>query len=131
MSVANAVAAGRRMANARMTETVTVTTTAPGEVMDESTGTYPDVIVSHYGGVARIKYPTLTVSESTPVGQTLAAQDVTLHLPVGLASQVQVDDVVTVTASTVDTDLVGRVYRIKGLAQAGQTTAHRFPLESN
>ncbi|WP_277870939.1 DUF6093 family protein [Cryobacterium sp. Hh11] len=122
---------GRTQANARMTESVTVTTTTPGTTMDETTGTYPDVIVSHYAGVARIKYPTLTVSEKTPVGQTLAAQDVTLHLPVGLASQVSVDDVVTVTGSTVDPDLVGRVFRIKGIAQAGQTTAHRFPLRSN
>jgi hypothetical protein len=113
-----------------MSESVTVTTTTPGTVMDESTGKYPDAITSHYSGAGRIKYPTLTVSEKTPVGQTLAAQDVTLHLPVGLASQVRVDDVVKVTGSTVDPDLIGRVFRIKGLAQAGQVSAHRFPVES-
>ncbi|TFD61128.1 hypothetical protein E3T43_01265 [Cryobacterium sp. Hh7] len=126
-----ALAMGRAQANARMSESVTVTTTTPGTTMDETTGTYPDVIVSHYAGIARIKYPTLTVSEKTPVGQTLAAQDVTLHLPVGLASQVSVDDVVTVTGSTVDSDLIGCVFRIKGLAQAGQVSAHRFPLRSD
>ena len=125
-----ALAMGRAQANARMTESVTVTTTAPGTVMDESTGAYPDTITSHYSGSGRIKYPTLTVSEKTPAGQTLAAQDVTLHLPVGLASQVRVDDVVTVTYSSADPDLVGRVFRVKGLAQAGQVSAHRFPLES-
>ena len=130
MSFSSAVAAGRRAANARMSESVTVTTTAPGTTMDESTGTYPDTITSHYAGIARIKYPTLTVSEKTPAGQTLAAQEVTLHLPVGLASQVGVDDVVTVTGSTVDLDLIGRTFRIKGLAQAGQVSAHRWPLES-
>ena len=121
---------GRAQANARMTETVTVTTTTPGEVMDESTGTYPDVIVSHYGGVGRIKFPTLTVSERTPGGQTIAVQDVMLSLPVGFSSAVRIDDIVTVTGSTVDTDLVGRVFRIKGLAQAGQVSAHRFPVEA-
>ena len=133
MSVANAVAAGRRMANARMTETVTVTTTTPGEVMDESTGTYPDVIVSHYAGPngdhrARIKFPTLTVSEQTPGGQTIAVQDVMLSLPVGFSSAVRVDDIVTVTGSTIDPDLIGRTFRIKGVAQAGQVSAHRFPV---
>ena len=130
MSFSSAVAAGRRAANSRMSESVTVTTAAPGTTMDESTGTYPDIITSHYAGIARIKYPTLTVSEKTPVGQTLAAQDVTLHLPVGLASQVRVDDVVTVTYSSVDPDLIGRTFRIKGLGQAGQVSASRFPVES-
>ena len=128
MMLTGALAMGRTQANARMTETVTVTTTTPGTVMDESTGTYPDVIVSHYGGLARIKFPTLTVSEQTPGGQTIAVQDVMLSLPVGFSSAVRIDDVVTVTGSIVDPDLIGRTFRIKGVAQAGQVSAHRFPV---
>ena len=133
MMLTGALAMGRAQANARMTETVTVTTTTPGTVMDESTGTYPDVIVSHYEGPnsdhrARVKFPTLTVSEQTPGGQTIAVQDVMLSLPVGFSSAVRVDDIVTVTGSTIDPDLIGRTFRIKGVAQAGQTTAHRFPV---
>jgi len=116
------------MAESRMTETVTVGVTA--SVFDDATGKYVDTLTVHYNGPARIKYPSMVVSEKTPVGQVLASQDVTLHLPVGLASAVRTGDTVTVTYSTVDDDLVGRTYRIKALAQAGQVSASRFPVES-
>lgn len=129
MSVGSVVAAGRRAANSRMTESVTVTITT--STFDDTTGTYTDTLTTHYSGIARIKYPSLVVSEKTPVGQVLASQDVTLHLPVGLASSVAVNDVVTVTASTADGDLVGRTFTIKGLAQSGQVSAHRYPLRSD
>ena len=117
-----------------MTETVTVGASVEG-AFDNSTGTYPMVFESHYTGPnndhrARVKFPTLTVSERTPGGQTIAVQDVTLHLPVGFTSAIRIDDVVTVTGSSVDPDLVGRTFRVKGLAQGGQTTAHRFPVEA-
>ena len=118
----------RAQATARMSETVTVGVTA--SVFDDATGKYVDTLTAHYTGVARIRYPSMVVSEKTPVGQVLASQDVTLHLPVGLASAVDINDTVTVTASSVDGDLVGRTYRIKGLAQAGQVSASRFPVES-
>ena len=47
-----------------------------------------------------------------------------------IAPDVTVDTLWRVTASTVDPSLVGRVFRTKGLPQAGQVTAHRFPVES-
>jgi len=111
-----------------MSETVMVSVTT--SVFDDATGKYVDTLTVHYSGTARIRYPSMVVSEKTPVGQVLASQDVTLHLPVGLASAVDINDTVTVTASSVDGDLVGRTYRIKALAQAGQVSAHRFPVES-
>ena len=125
---------GRAQANARMSESVTVGVTVTG-TFNESTGTYPKVFESHYEGPngdrrARVKFPTLTVSERTPGGQTIAVQDVTLHLPVGFSSAVRVDDIVTVISSTDDPDLVGRTFRIKGNAQEGQVSAHRFPVEA-
>jgi len=111
-----------------MSETVTVGVTA--SVFIDATGKYVDTLTAHYTGTARIKYPSMVVSEKTPVGQVLASQDVTLHLPAGLASAVRINDTVTVTHSTADDDLVGRTYRIKALAQAGQVSASRFPVES-
>ena len=130
-----ALAMGQAQANARMTESVTVGIMVKSETIDESTGQYPQVFESHYAGPngdhrARVKFPTLTVSERTPGGQTIAVQDVMLSLPVGFSSAVRIDDIVTVTSSTVDPDLVGRTFRIKGDAQSGQVSAHRFPVEA-
>jgi hypothetical protein len=120
---------GRGMAGSRMTETVRVGTAAPGE-FDPTTGTYPDAVTLHYSGPGRIKYPSMVVSEKTPVGQVLAAQGVVLSLPVGEASAVEINDTVWVDASEVDDDLVGEKFRIEGEPQRGQVTSHRFPVVS-
>jgi len=115
-------------AESRMSETVTVGVTA--SVFDDATGKYVNVLTVHYSGPGRLKYPSMVVSEKTPVGQVLASQDVILSLPAGLASAVRINDTVTVTHSTADDDLVGRTYRIKALAQGGQVSASRFPVVS-
>ena len=135
MMLTGVLAMGRTMAESLLTETVTVGVTVDG-AFDESTGTYPKVFQSHDAGRngdgrARVKFPTLTVSERTPGGQTIAVQDVMLGLPVGFAGAVRVGDDVTVIGSDVDPDMVGRVFRVKGLAQSGAVTLNRFPLESN
>ena len=114
-------------AESRMSETVTVGVMA--SVFDDATDKYVDTLTIHYSGQGRLKYPSMVVSEKTPVGQVLASQDVILSLPAGLASAVRINDTVTVTASP-DEDLVGRTFRIKGLAAGGQVSASRFPVVS-
>ena len=115
-------------AESRMSETVTVGVMA--SVFDDATDKYVDTLTIHYSGQGRLKYPSMVVSEKTPVGQVLASQDVILSLPAGLASAVRINDTVTVTHSTADDDLVGRTFRIKALAQGGQVSASRFPVVS-
>ena len=117
----------RAQANARMTETVRVGTLTTGE-FDPITNTYPEVLTLHYSGRGRIKYPSMVVSEKTPVGQVLAVQSVVLSLPVGMAGAVEKDDTVWVDASEVDPDLVGETFRIDGESQKGAVTAARFPV---
>jgi hypothetical protein len=111
-----------------MTETVTVGVTS--SVFNEDTGKYADELTVHYSGPARIKYPSMVVSEKTPVGQVLASQDVILSLPVEGSSAVQVNDTVWVDASEVDADLADTTFRIKGNPQRGAVTAHRYPVET-
>jgi hypothetical protein len=77
----------------------------------------------------RIKFPTLTVSERSAVGQVFATQQVNVHVAVGSTPNVRVDHFVVVLASTVDPSLVGRKFRVSGNAQAGQVTSHRYPVE--
>lgn len=126
--VSGALGMGRTWAVARMTETVTV-----GIYADSTSPTTGDPVrtltTSHYSGAGQIKYPSLTVSETSGAGQQVGSADVVLKVPVGSANAVRPGDEVLVSASSVDGSLVGRRFRVKAWPQSGQVTAHRFPLE--
>lgn len=126
--LAGALRAGRAQAESRFTETLTFYTSTVTQNPDTLIDTVTETAI-HAAIPGRIKYPTSTVSESSAVGQVFAAQDVQAHVAVGSATNVRADHFCRVTASTVDPGLVGRVYRVKGSAQSGQVTAHRFPVE--
>lgn len=118
---------GRAQAASRFTETLKVfyETRVLG-----SDGLYTDTEVTVYTGVSgRVKFPSLTVSEREQGSQVPAVQDVQVHVTVGGTPNVVVNHVWEVTASTADSSLVGRQFRTKGLPQAGQVTAWRYPVE--
>jgi len=124
---------GRGMTEDRFTETLEAFTET--KVLDEdpespTAGEYvttENVVYTDMPG--RVKFPTLTVREREQGAQVPAIQDVAVHVAVGSAPLVVVNTLWRVTASTADPALVGRVFRTKGLPQAGQVTASRFPVE--
>ena len=119
---------GRAQAEARFTETFKVFTES--RVLNESTGVYVTSETAVVASVAgRVKFPTLTVAERDQGAQSPAVQDVTVHVAVGSVSA-PVGSFWRVLSSDADPSLVGRVFRTKGAPQAGQVTAHRFPVES-
>lgn len=125
-SIAQALADGRAIAEARMTETVTV-----GQYTDDvgTTGNATRTLVTErYAGIGRIKLETLAVSDRSEPDQSFVEQDPVLGIPTTSPALHEGDEVV-VTASTADPFLVGRRYRIAGTPQAGQTTAHRYPMK--
>lgn len=123
-----ALAAARADAVSRFTETFTAFTTEL--VLDPNTGAHTDVETPIYTGVAgSIKFPTMTVSEPEQAGQVPAVQDVEVHVAVGATPNAAVGVSWRITGSTVDTSLIGRVFRTKGLPQAGFVSAHRYPVE--
>lgn len=117
---------GRRMAVSRMTETVTVgrweLVRPPGQLDPVST-----LVQTYYSGPARVKYPSASAVTRSPAGQQLAETNIVLSLPSGSAA-VPTGAMVSVTGSVADTSLTGRRFRVDGPAQAGQTTAHRYPV---
>lgn len=117
---------GRRMAEARMTETVTIGRfdwlRPPGDFDPVLT-----LVETYYVGRARVKFPSASADEKVPAGQQLAETRVTVSLPAS-APFVPTGSVVRVDASAADTLLLGRMFRVEGQAQAGQTTAHRYPV---
>lgn len=127
MSLLNrALGMGRMLAEARMTETVTVGVYQDGT--DAATGEPTRVLVEqHYAGPGRIKYPSLGVTPANSPSLDAAAQVPYLSVTSDEAT-IQVGDEVHVTASTADSSLVGRTFKVEGRPQSGQTTSHRFPL---
>lgn len=124
-----ALSFGREYTVSRFTETFEVYTET--KTLNNTTGEYTTTRTLFYEGLAgQVKFPTLTVSEREQGSQVPAAQDIVIKVAVGSATNVKVNHLWLVTASTVDASLVGRVFRTKGLAQSGQVTAHRFPVES-
>ncbi|WP_366941696.1 DUF6093 family protein [uncultured Microbacterium sp.] len=120
---------GRKRAGSRFTETFTAYTVS--SVLDEATGLYVDAETVLYADVAgHVKFPEMTVSEPGQAGQVMAVQDIEVHVTVGATPGVVVGVLWRVDGSTVDPSLTGRVFRTKGPPQAGQVTAHRYPVVS-
>ena len=123
-----ALTMGRSMAASRFTESLQFFS-ADGVTVDPDTLNEVEAITVLYTVPGRVKYPTLTVSERSSVGQVFAAQSVVVHVAVGSAPNVVTNHFVRVVASTSDSLLVGRKFRVSGSPQSGQVTSHRFPVE--
>lgn len=120
------LARGRRMASERMSETVQVGLF--GEGVDPETGDSTRVLLEErYTGPGRVRYPSLTVHDPEGAAQLIAVQDITVSLPADSPLCFQGDEVVVVS-SEADAALVGKRYTVKGSAQVGQTSAHRYPV---
>lgn len=125
--VAATLERGRRNAEVRMSETVLVGVFDDGTDLESGDPTHV-LVEEHYTGKARIKYESLTVSDSDASSQLVAAQTPMLGVPV-TTRVLPEGDGVRVTASSTDGVLVDRFYVIEGAPQAGQTTSHRYPLK--
>ena len=127
MSLLNrALGMGRNLANARMTDAVSVGRYEDGT--DEVTGDPIRVLIeSHYVGPARVKYQSLTAMTRVEASQVFVEQEPMLSVPTGTV--LADGDEVHVQASAVDPLLVGRVFYVHGAPQAGQTTSERYPLK--
>jgi hypothetical protein len=117
---------GRKQALTLMTETITAGPFT--ETVNASLQTVRTITATSYAGVARVKYPTLTVSERNPVGQQVAATDIMVGVPI-TAPRIPTGALIVVNASTVDGLLVSREFRVKAAPQGGQVTSHRYPVE--
>lgn len=122
----NALGMGRNMADARMTETVTI-----GRFKDEhdSDGAPTrELVDTYYTGKARVKLSSLAVSGSNATSQDVSAQQPYVSIPTG-SPAIPKGAEVQVSASTVDPLLVGLMLEVEGRSQSGQTTSHRYPLK--
>jgi hypothetical protein len=127
MTAAGVLLAGRAAAEALMVDECTVV--RPGDrQLDENTGQFADTSDPVYEGVCKFQATLASGKSPTAGSYEFTVQELRLDLPVS-AGPVAVDDVVTVTASVFDAQLVGRVYRVVELFHKSFATAQRCRLE--
>lgn len=122
-----ALGMGRRAAESRMTDTVTVTRDGD-EVWDEDLGEFVPSVSTVYSGAARVKHPSVSARDVEAGSQLLAVGQLEVHVPVGTAV-FELGDSVTVTACPTRPDQVGRVFRVSSLFDGSQSTALRYRVE--
>lgn len=117
----------RRLADERMSEVVTVGLFRDGT--DPVTGDPTRVLVqSRYEGKARIRWTSREVTNAQGPGMPFTVQEPYLSVPHGTPRFFD-DDEVRIDKSEADPILVGRQFSVQGDAIAGQTSAHRYPLQ--
>jgi hypothetical protein len=131
MSATSAVLAGRRAAEALMVDTCTIRRVT-GQATDDTTGKVTPTYSTIYSG--KCKLQALGSQGQAPARPHSIAeaqvflQQIELHVPMSVTG-VQADDLVTVTASSLDADLVGRTWHVRALSHKSFQTARRFGLE--
>lgn len=126
--LAGALSLGRAHASMLFTETLEFFVES-GVSVDPVTlaETESKTVLYTVGG--RVKFPNVNSSEIKTSGQVIASQSPIAVVAVGATPNVAADHFVKVTSSSVDASLVGKTFRVTGLPQSGQVTAHRYQLE--
>lgn len=132
MTAASVTLAGRAAAEALMVDACTITRVTPGTVFNETTGQYDDTPppTTVYTGKCRVK-PRDNADRVVQYGQeAVSLWPYIVSIPMA-ESGVELDDIVTVTASALDTALVGAGFRVRQVLAGSHLTARRLGCERN
>ena len=129
MSAVSAVLRGRTAAEALMVDTVAVTRLA-SETTDPETGVVTPTYATIYTGKGKVQRSgRQTTARPTDVGEAeVFLSRLEVHVPVSVVG-ISTDDIVTVTASLLDPDLVGQRFHVRQEAHKSFQTARRFGVE--
>jgi Family of unknown function (DUF6093) len=124
MSATSITLRGRAAAENLMLDAITVKRTT-GSSTDPDTGVVTPTQSTLYTGKAKIQQQAASASP-TPLGEAeVFVAQVEVHVPISVTG-IRPDDLVTVTASALDADLVGKTYRVRGVADKSFLTARRL-----
>lgn len=127
MTARSAVEAGRALAAQYMAYTgTTVTVSRNTGALDPVT--FEPVPTVLYTGTARVQTYEPVQLATEVGGGSATVQRYAVHLPVD-SYVPAVDDVVTVTACALDANLVGRVFKVRGLLHKSAATAYRLVVD--
>lgn len=113
-------------AQALMVDTCTISRTA-GETTDPDTGQITPTTTTVYSGPCKVQQMAAIARPEVIAEAAVFVSRYDLHLPmsvIGVAS----DDLVTITASVHDPDLVGRTWHIRELAHKTWASARRMSM---
>lgn len=127
MSATSALLRGRQFAEEQMLDAVLIRRRT-SETTDPDTGVVSPVWTIIYGGKAKIQQRSASASnENLGEAQRLSLQ-LEVHVPISETGPAA-DDQITVTAASLDTALIGRVFILRGEAHKTFATARRFTAE--
>lgn len=127
MSAVTATLAGRRAAEALMVDACTIKHKT-GETADPETGATTPAYSMVYSGKCRVQQR-VPVAKPSDVGEAaLWLERLQLQVPMSVVG-ISSNDLVTITASALDPDLVGRVFHARELGHKTHMTARRFQIE--
>lgn len=127
MSAASLLARGRAAAARLMVDTCTVKYQS-GTSFNNTSGVDEPTYTTRFTSACKVQERGVQSTEREAGGREATLVRTTIHLPIS-AGAVEVDDLVTITASVHDSQLVGRVFRV--LAPVGKSfaTARRIEVE--
>lgn len=129
MTAAAAVLAGRRAAAALMVDACTINAPDVPGALNETTGQYTPVAgAEKYTGQCRVK-PNATQDHEANAGERIILQRTFIVSVPMTVSTVWPNDVVRVTACTLDPALVGARLRVVDVAKGSYLTARRLVCE--
>lgn len=99
-----------------------------GVYTDPGTGNVTPTYAQVYNGPCKVQQTIAQSSSPEAGGYQFTVQDMRLDLPVS-AGPIAVDDMVTINAAALDSQLVGRVYRVTELFHKSFATAQRTRVE--
>lgn len=128
MSAASVLARARIAAARLFVDACTIQRLATS-TSDPDTGAVVRTYTTIYAGPCKIQNSGAAFARPADVGQAeVFLTRMELHVPV-TAAVAQPDDLLTVTASAHDADMVGRQWHIRGMPDKSWPTAHRYSIE--
>lgn len=106
----------------------TCTVHRPGELVTDADGNVAPTLTLVYSGPCKVQQTITQASTPSAGGHQFTLQDSRVDFPVE-AGPLAVDDVVTLTASVLDPQLVGREFRVTELFHKSYATAQRTRAE--
>lgn len=129
MSATSALLAGRTAAEALMLDAVTITRATGTTTFDEATGRETaGTPTSVWTGPCKVQRRNVAERTGEAGERLVTTQDVEIHVPIA-ATGIRVGDVAEITTATLDAELVGRRFRVTGLADKSFATARRLRAE--
>ena len=120
---------GRRMAEARMTDTVRISRQSGAPTPDPVTGDLVYTSTTVYEGKCRLVLQSTVVRDVDAQSQLLGVQQPRLDVPVSGTGDVRNGDVFVILSSEADSQLVGLEGVVAGMFPHSGSTARRLPVE--